>query len=956
MGIELPPELVDVAAAAGVRWPEADEDRMRESARAWRDAGTSLATLTGDADSAAHSALSTVEGDAATAAGRHWSTFVQPDTGHLTSPVNGCEAAADRLEHAAEQIGAAKVEIVRNLVALAKNADAANTAAAAGHPNAQLGLTTAINATAANVANINHALRTSVSTGAALPAADLVNANPGATHQTTVDGRGGLPNLLGNTTNLLTHTVDQTVGAVHQTVDHTAGAVSGSPLQVVTNTTGAVTHTITNTTGAVLDTASGVVDHTPLHAAKPLLDTVHHTVDATTGAVDQTVGAVRDTAAGAVNTTGNALGHTTGALDHTVGAVRDTTTGMVDTLDHATRTIRDTAAGALDHTTGAVDHTVGATGAHDHTAGVVQNVVAGPLDHATGAIERTTDAIPAVVDSASAPVVNHGTGAQLPPLTTDVPVNTVQAASAAVLDTPAHLAQPTASAPTNSPIANVLGTGAPSHAPTAQPGALGLPAQPAPAAPAAPTPAARPAALPAQPFAPRADAPPSTGQQPARPGAAAQTGGGTPGGKAESGGSPAPGKQTGVAPHSPANPTDRHEQQPEQSDHPDPAAPAFLAAPIPTTLLGGGSTGALGATGRPTGTAQPDAGPAQPRGSAPGQPNTTAKPGGDHANRQGLGHQAGPTTGTDQDSRHRTGQAGPVTGGDHPDSRARTGGLPNSDRQAPAHRTAQPNPGHGGAGHPSPGPTTGADQPSRQPGDPAPGRLSGVQHPAEPTPQQSPPAQPAPRAATGFEPFLLVHLFPIGHLPVATSRPARQVAAPVEEEDYAAGLRFEPGDHPDSVLVDSATPVAHPAPTDGTDPGALLTDYDPLAGAHERDWDRRFLVHPDGPEYAWPPGELYPEGGTAPGEPLLLAEDTLVDRFGTPDGRVFSVDGTPYRRRSLPPTHREAGYRRYRVRQPLPVWRAVSAPWFGQPGSGERYRTTHSAAELVALGFLEELS
>ena len=40
----------------------------------------------------------------------------------------------------------------------------------------------------------------------------------------------------------------------------------------------------------------------------------------------------------------------------------------------------------------------------------------------------------------------------------------------------------------------------------------------------------------------------------------------------------------------------------------------------------------------------------------------------------------------------------------------------------------------------------------------------------------------------------------------------------------------------------------------------------------------------------------------------------------------------------------------------LPVWRAVSATWFGQPGGAVRYRTTHSAEELVALGYLADLT
>ncbi len=42
--------------------------------------------------------------------------------------------------------------------------------------------------------------------------------------------------------------------------------------------------------------------------------------------------------------------------------------------------------------------------------------------------------------------------------------------------------------------------------------------------------------------------------------------------------------------------------------------------------------------------------------------------------------------------------------------------------------------------------------------------------------------------------------------------------------------------------------------------------------------------------------------------------------------------------------------------RPLPVWRAVAAPWFAQPGGGMRYRATYSLSDLVGLGYLVELT
>lgn len=216
--------------------------------------------------------------------------------------------------------------------------------------------------------------------------------------------------------------------------------------------------------------------------------------------------------------------------------------------------------------------------------------------------------------------------------------------------------------------------------------------------------------------------------------------------------------------------------------------------------------------------------------------------------------------------------------------------------------------------------------------------------------------------------LFLVHMFPIGHLPVATDTPARQLPVPDEEYDYAAGLRFPPHDHPDSDVIDPAEALAslrtgmrRPAPPPAEvlprPPAAVSQGHDRLGGMAEREWDHRYLVSTaERREFAWPPGERYPEGGCEPGEPVLLEPDTLLDRFGTALGRVFAGDGTPFAERSLPPALLEAGYRRYRVLRELPVWRAVSAPWFGQPGGGLRYRSVYSAAELVTLGYLADIT
>lgn len=616
MGIELPAELADVAAKTGVKWPEADEDKMRETAQAWREAAKRVNTLISDADNTAQKALGTTEGAGADAARTHWGKYVQPDTGHLTSVARGCTNAADQLEHAAHQVGEAKLAIVRNLVPLAQNIDVAEHAAAAGHPNALLGLDTAVKGTAANVAGVHSTLVTAV------------------------------------------------------------------------------------------QPASGVV------------------VDATQNLVDTTPGVHRPLVEIALPGGNNEAGQPSpGRPDHPHNGPAVALPGVVGEV------LPEPAQGGV--------------------PGVVQPGV--PADPATGPIplpgNEFRDDVPTPPTGFPAARPDYGVVAA--------------GAAPAVLDAPAP--QPTQAPPP------------PNQPPPPAAAAFAGQAQPAPgAAPAAPN----------QPQP----------QQPAQPG------------------------------------------QPPAQRGPVPAAPVASYQP------------------------------AQPGQSAqPGQPPA---------------------------------QRGP----------------------APMAVTAEP-------------------------------------------PRQAPAAQRQQEPAIAL---WLVRMFPIGHMPVAADRPARQLPPPRAEFDYAAGLRFEPHDHPRSDLIDD-TQALHrnetiPAETEGQDPAPLAADHDPLGGQHERDFDRRFVVRPGSGrdtldiEYAWPPGELFPEGATAPGEPEVLEPGTMIDRFGTPEGRVFAAADTPFANRSLPPSHLRAGYRRYRVVRPLPVWSGISAAWFAQPGGGVRYRTVYPAVDLVALGYLEEES
>lgn len=673
MGIELPAELADIAQRTGAQWPEADEDAMLRQSGAWRDAASELGSLAGDADSSASGALDAMVGAAGDAARSHWSGFVDPDRGKLTTAVKGATQAADRLEHAAGQIAEAKVEIVRQLTHAARNEGAAQAAADGGHPSALLGLPNLLGAVSTNLASVNESLVGAVAdTARGLDPSEVVNPNP--------HSNGGRHGLVGAVTGL---------GA--EAVAASAEVVDGVPAEV----------------------ASG----------------------------------------------------------------RDVARSLAGTVE-------DTAAEAP-------------------------------------------------------PAVDSGPGPQwraVPPALEDVASNA---------PTP----------PSGLPGAHASGSFAEAETPRS-----GIPLPPGPG------PGGQPSGwLPSHgqtTLAGYADAP--------LPPAAAQ---------------PAP----AAAPPLPGA---------------GPAGAAFGAA------VGGGGHAAGGAAGSPP---QGQGGGA----AAPGAPGAPAGRGGERGSARGFGGLGG------------------IGDGQQPPNRPEPRQAPPPAQQAP-HR---------------------------------------------PEPRQAPPPaqqQPQPQPALGTQrqdrqtvvALFLVHMFPIGHLPKARSEPARQLPPPPTEADFAAGLRFEPHDHPDSDVITGDAALAGaasgpPAPSEaeglaGDHPAVaeLCAGYDPLAEMNERDWDRRYLVKPDesAPEFAWPPGELYPEGGCQDGEPVTLPVGTVIDRFGGPAGRVFAKDGTAYRKRSLPPTHLDAGYHRYRVLRELPMWRAVSAGWFGQTGGGVRLRAVYPAADLVALGYLEDVT
>lgn len=263
--------------------------------------------------------------------------------------------------------------------------------------------------------------------------------------------------------------------------------------------------------------------------------------------------------------------------------------------------------------------------------------------------------------------------------------------------------------------------------------------------------------------------------------------------------------------------------------------------------------------------------------------------------------------------------------------------------------------------------------------------------PVPPTPGQ-PPSQPPPppHAEPSRRPLrqgdrnsavvaFVLHQFPIGHMPVAASRPSRQWSVPAAGDESVAGLRFPPQDHPRSMLVEDFDALARVRSGGARNavaeagrksvveqerriPEELLDGYDPLGEdgeLSEAEWEHRYVrqgVAADHrTEYCWPAYSGFPEGCVESGEPIVLAEDTVADHIGDGRGRILAVESTSFSKRSLPPEYLDRDYRRYRVMRPLPVWQGISASWFAQPGGGARYRTTHPVEELVTLGYLVEL-
>ncbi|MEU7528893.1 TNT domain-containing protein [Saccharothrix sp. NPDC042600] len=905
MGIELPAELAEVAAKAGVTWPQADEDALRSSAGAWREAGTRLSALAGESDGAASRALAGLTGETGDAARRHWTKFTGPD-GKLDEAVRGCNAAADRLDHAAQQVGAAKVELVRELVNLAKNNDAANQAAAAGHPTALLGLDTAVRGAAANVAHLTDTLTSAVrlDSGVQIGGRPLVDVNPGV-HGPAPTGPGDGAAVPGN-------------GPADGRAPGTSGgAPGGAPGGLLGG--GLLGGGLLGGQPGQGGLLGGILDGGQNQAQQPVAPGQAQPGQGQPGQAQPgagqgggLLGRVVETVAAPVAAVVDPVLDTTGKVVHgAVEVVGDTTQGVTDTVG---RTVQ-----------GAADVLPGGPPGHDGPQG---------RPDAPG----RPQVVPGLVEQVASPVLGGGP-AQPVVETVGRTADTVTQSAAAVLERPLL--------PTETPHAPAQPTGPTPNTPQGPgvggPGGGGLGG-------------------------------PGGGLGGGGLGGGGLGGGGVGGGvSAPAAGAAASGAAAGAA--ATQAPAAGQAQSQAQNQAQSQAAQQAARAGQPTAT---GPTTGSPTTGTPT-TGGPSAGSPTAGGSA-GAAQTGQGAGQGQTAAQNQGGQS-TQSGQNQSSQNQSGQN---QGGQNQSGQPKDGVAPKDPAKDAAKAAEQAAyglavlplardllvrggqaqaflpgwvPGQAATG----GPAHGYVGTGPAAGGVSFGSMSGVlgTGPAVSVELPGAPQRAAQTAEPGDESvaLFLLHMFPGGTLPPARRTPARQLPTPSEEQEFASGLRFEPQGHPDGDLVDaSARPLprfAH-GPAAEPDP-ALLDGYDPLAGMHERDWDRRFLVRADPPEYAWPPGELFPEGGYEAGQPGVLAVGVELDRFGTPEGRVLSELGTPFAERSLPPAALDAGYHRYRVVRELPVWFTLSAEWFGQRGGGVRYRTTHAVAELVAFGYLEEV-
>jgi hypothetical protein len=115
MSVTLPGELVWALNLLGFNWPEADEDRLRECARHWRDFSAEMGSVLADADRVAAQVTAENTGRSIDDFGRYW-RGIGGSGGHLAEAQEAASLAADCLDAFALVIEGLKVAVVAQLV------------------------------------------------------------------------------------------------------------------------------------------------------------------------------------------------------------------------------------------------------------------------------------------------------------------------------------------------------------------------------------------------------------------------------------------------------------------------------------------------------------------------------------------------------------------------------------------------------------------------------------------------------------------------------------------------------------------------------------------------------------------------------------------------------------------------------------------------------------------------
>ncbi|MGX4734966.1 toxin glutamine deamidase domain-containing protein [Kitasatospora griseola] len=130
MSLMLPDSVEWVLEMLGFDWPTADEDKLRESARVWRDFADQVDELHYRGVSAANGVLSSNSGDSVDAFRATWGKFSGGGSdGYLADAAMAARLIAGAFEAAAVIVVACKVAVIAQLVALAVELIAAQAAA-----------------------------------------------------------------------------------------------------------------------------------------------------------------------------------------------------------------------------------------------------------------------------------------------------------------------------------------------------------------------------------------------------------------------------------------------------------------------------------------------------------------------------------------------------------------------------------------------------------------------------------------------------------------------------------------------------------------------------------------------------------------------------------------------------------------------------------------------------------